>query len=182
MDGGVIYDFPDSYKQFHMAVTKRQEKVLAAPAPIAGQQQLFRRGDDWHPSHVSRDLPHDPVLPAVYQLTSFVAKYITPAMFNGKDWIPNYDVVAGVTYQQLIDEYADPLFVSQALDELLDSGLLRAKDSLLDVSTETFGRTFLPGGEFKALSFSRLAAAWNCPGVECDDVVEAERRDLWGPF
>jgi len=181
VDGRVIYDFPQSYRTFHSTVISAQTAAIAERKEVRRQEPLFP-DTNWQPVRVETVLAKDPVLPDVYQLTSFISRHITPAVFNGVDWIPNYEIDVGVTHRQLLEEYRDPIFVSRALDELLDSGLLRAKDSLLDASTKTIGRTFLPGGEFKALAFIRLANAWDAVIKRNPEAVEVERRDLWGPF
>jgi hypothetical protein len=68
-----------------------------------------------------------------------------------------------ITYTELLAEFRDKLFVSEGLDELLDDGLIRAKDARVGPGEATFGRVFLPGGEYRALEVFRLARAWQTP-------------------
>lgn len=179
IDADVEYEFPLQYRVFHEQVVKRTEEIIRRLP--ADTPDLFRTS--WAPeTKAGRPRRVDPLLPDVYQLTAFIAQHIEAACWNGREWLPNYEADVGVTHHQLLREYEDPLFVSRALDELLDSGLLRAKDCLLDSSGCVYGRTFLPGGEFKALAFSRLADAWNASTHANSTIVAEERRELWGPL
>jgi hypothetical protein len=93
-------------------------------------------------------------MPQLYEILELVAKGRSPVNWNGKEWIPNSDPLGiGVSVEELIAEFKDPVFISRALDELLESGLLRSRDLPVQTDSSTFVRMLLPGGEHNARKY-----------------------------
>jgi DNA-binding transcriptional ArsR family regulator len=110
----------------------------------------------------------------------FVARAGDPARYDGKRWSPNSNGPSPVTFEELTQEFLDPLFVSAALDELLDAGLLKASDQELRIGGLEFSRAFEAGGEYNAIRVSRMADALRSVSVPiAADVVRTESRELW---
>jgi hypothetical protein len=84
------------------------------------------------------------------------------------------------TYKDLVAEFNNPLFVSAALDELLDAGLLRAEDGSPASSQKTYTRMFLSGGEYNAVQVSRIADTWRAVAPVIDPLLILEEAiELW---
>lgn len=176
-DGSVKYEFPIEYEIFYKKVFKSLTTAIKN-----SKMQNLSLFDAWEkPERVANNLQFDPLLPAPYEILGFLAKEIDTAKWDGKKWMPNFSTLeTGITYQDLLSEFKDPLFISRSLDYLLESGLLRAKDLL--IGKNLFTRIFLPGGEYNAVQVSRLSdmLKFQPPFDFNPAVAEEEAIDLWG--
>ena len=167
-DGLVSYCFPTAYQEvFHPRMYNLLDAAIATSADRSTPGYAF--ADPARPRSVN--FRHDPFLPDSTQIACIVSKQRSPAEWDGSSWQPIAGAVAGVTYRELLAEFGDPVFVSKALDELLDDGLLRARDA--EVSSGTFGRLFIPGGEYRAIEVLRLASAWTAEPMIWTDERES---------
>lgn len=104
----------------------------------------------------------DTLLPSPYKILGFLAYEKNFAKWNGKEWFPNYDALdIGKSFQEILSEFQDFMFVSKSLDYLLESGLLRAKDLPVTGKNNCYSRAFLPAGEYNALRVSRVSNVLN---------------------
>ena len=88
-----------------------------------------------------------------------------------------------ISIQELLREFKDPFYVSRALDELLELGLLRALDMATDNNKNIFTRVFLSGGEYNAVQVSRIADTLRFepkPHIIDFKAAEDESIELWG--
>src|SRR5947209_20138087 len=97
-----------------------------------------------------------------------------PAIGDGVRWSTNKGVYKGTSHQELVKQFKDEVFISAALDELLDSGLLRAKDNSIDPEQSCFNREFFPGGEYNAVQVSRIADSWRYQTSAIDPLLAME--------
>lgn len=176
VDGSVLYDLPNAYHEFYASMLQQ------LPLDVLDEQMALVDQDnaDWSVrSHTPAQRKRDPMIPDTYQITEFVSsRSDQPQSAPGEPPLSTRPI----SHAQLFAEYDDPVFVSEALDDLIESGLLRATDSPLDPAHESWGRVLAPGGEYKAQEIETLSAAWGVePGVT-DDVVREELLELWGPF
>jgi hypothetical protein len=162
-DGYVSYRFPRPYDLFHSGVMERLRRVVKHQ-PGLGQEAL-RFGwaaGPWRRTHQLYDKKSR--MPREYALLDILTRESDCARFDGKDWVALK--TQGMPLSAFLSAVPDPLLVSRALDELLDCGLLRAKDGVLGSSGAHFARLYFPGGEFNARIVSRLAHAYRAEGVE----------------
>lgn len=182
IDDAVRYIFPQEYLDFYNVIFNKLKKIMEVNVGVYSIP-LF---EDWKKPDKADTYPQkDPLLPSIYTILSFLVKDIDPAIWDGRNWIPNYSYPGkGVSYQELLSEFKNTLFVSKALDELLESGLLRAKDWQIDENNKRFTRVFLPGGEYNAVAVSRIAETlvYQTPFSIDPKVIEEEAIDLWGPY
>ena len=156
-DGQVEYMFPRMYRDvFHPAVYARLDEAIKCGSFEDACSHAARLQP---PPETSFVAAQDPVLwPSTQLLVPLVAK-APPVVWGSDSWEPA-EKMAGLSYDELFAAFPDKLFLSDALDELLDQGLLRAKDAPLMAHPPTFGRLFLAGGEYRAVEVYRLARAW----------------------
>lgn len=180
-DGSVKYEFPEEYRTFHANIFG---KLAGCIEERSEPQKSFPLTAGWIPVLPKERQPirYDPIMPDEYALAALVAHHVAPAVFDGRRWLPNYGLKTGVTQRQMIDHFRDPIFVSRALDELLDTGLLRAKDFSYPEAPRRWGRFILPGGEFKAIEVARIAGAYKHRPKKVTNVITEELLDLWGPY
>lgn len=178
IDGNVRYVFPPLYTEFYEHVRE------ALPLVSGGEQLDLVDSLNWRPRDggVQRELKRDPIIPESYQITEFVCAKTKPAKWERKEWVPNSELGQGVAHRELLAYFRNPLFVSAALDDLIDSGLLRAQDCAMDAASNVWERMLFPGGEFKAQEIHTVADAWGVETGVSDDVVREELLELWGPF
>ena len=180
VDGDVHYIFPKEYISFYACVFARLKEIISMK-PDLGSLPFV---EEWKkPERNRRKASEDPLLPDIYRTLAFITQKVDPAIWNGKRWVPNRELNTGVSHQQLVCEFKDSLFVSAALDELLDSGLMRAKDAAVDMSGNVFTRIFLSGGEYNAVQVSRIADTWRSTHLSIDPkAIEEEALELWGAY
>lgn len=178
IDGHVKYVFPQEYIIFYEAITSQLEAVLTARL----DRSVLPLGNNWRLPEC-KSMKHEPgrLLPDVYRLLEFLTRAAEPAEWDGKRWLP-CKTTKGVSFKEIAHEFPDVCFVSEALDELLDSGLIRARDyPRMQASTNYLTREFLSGGEYKALQVSRIADTWRYRvGDVNPTLAEAESLELWG--
>jgi len=178
VDGHVDYIFPAEYLHFYRVVTDQITKILASTA----QTSMLPLGDAWKLPECSL-IEREPgrLLPDVYRILEFMTRQGDPALWDGKRWLPRKSV-NGVSFQEIVGHFGDVCFVSAALDELLDCGLIRARDYQRNRTSGTYMvREFLSGGEYKALQVSRIADTWRFEAPAVNPTLrEAEALDLWG--
>ena len=145
-------------------MVKRADDCLELATAMREQSALFRpgAGASLAPTNIEYQ---GSGLQRKYDLLKVLCRDSEAAIFTGREWIPNHDASRGATFASFVSELCDPVLVSRSLDELLDAGLLRAGDNNLAGPGEvaTYARTFLPGGEFNAVSVSRLALGCRTP-------------------
>jgi len=165
----VSYVFPDAYVRCYGEITKRIDAILddsAAsdkhPLFFSGMSAKVKRSDSQ--GYASSGLPRK------YDVVKALCQDDDPAMFDGREWLANDVCSRGVTFSTLVSAVRDPLLVSCALDDLLDSGLLRAGDGNVAALGEQpkYSRIYLPGGEFNVVLVSRLALS--CRTVPLEEV------------
>jgi hypothetical protein len=180
VDGIVGYVFPDEYTNFYDAAFERMRNIVeASPAadrlPFAERQVVQNR----FPVRASKD----PLLPDMYEILEFMTRNSSPATWDGARWMPNKNTFKGTSHRELVKEFGDEVFISAALDELLDSGLLRAKDNPINPDLTCFDREFFPGGEYNAVQVSRIADSWRYQPSAIDPLLAMEEAfDIWGPY
>jgi hypothetical protein len=182
IDREVRYIFPQEYVDFYNVVFSKLKEITEVKSRNSSMV-LF---DNWKKPEMITAYPQkDPLLPSIYTILSYLVKDFDPAIWDGKNWIPNYSIPEkGASYQELFLEFQNGLFISKALDELLESGLLRAKDLEIDEHKNRFARVFLPGGEYNAVAVSRIAETlmYQIPFSIDPKIIEEEAIDLWGPY
>jgi hypothetical protein len=181
-DWPIHYVFPEPYNRFYSDVTKRVDSILRKLDLSPEQPLLFQSGStaklkrtEGASGYVGSGLPYK------YDLLRALYHDVDPAVFNGREWVPNEACSRGVTFSSFVAEVRDPLLVSRGLDELLDAGLLRAGDNNIAGVTESpvYSRTFRPGGEFNAVLVNRLALSCRAAVNPESDYAE-EQFDSWG--
>jgi hypothetical protein len=173
VDGIVDYEFPDCYHRFHAAIYARLDCVVTGSAH--NEPELFSHAKRLRKMPIFDD--PDPLLPDSYRLLTLLAAKQDPAIFLADSWQPTPGRHPGLTYEELLRAYPYPSFISRALDDLLEDGLLRAVDSVVEPGT--YGRVFLPGGEYKAVEVSRLADIVRAPFQACDYHEESDIDELY---
>lgn len=186
VDGPIEYVFPNEYKEFHEKIMSNIESILA---DHTRNFQNTESQTGWKKIHRhNTQAQKDPLIPRIYEILGFLAKDRNPVNWNGKEWIPDIDndtPERGISASELIVEFKDPVFISRTLDELLESGLLRARDLPAHRGSSIFMRKFLPGGEYNALQVSRIADTLNydVSSVAIDpNFAEEETIELWGRY
>jgi hypothetical protein len=160
VDENVKYEFPESYLLMHDALFSGLDAITQRTTSIPASTCAFgapRRG-------VVPELLLDPLVPDTLALLELVTRRAQAATWDPTTemWDPAFNPdQLGVTHSELLAEYRDPYFVSVALDDLLDAGLLRAKDAC--ARDGRMARYFLPGGEYKAIEVERLGALCRTP-------------------
>ena len=167
---------PDEYHKFYASVLDALNEILKDSAvsvlPLTAAWPL--------PVSVPIARPRlDVHLPQKYDLLEYMTRNVDPVYYDGVRWCPNTATgPTPVTIDELIHEFRDPLFISGAIDELLDSGLLKAFD--YKVNDHQYTRAFAHGGEYNAARVSRLVAALRATPIDIPDgVAEREARELW---
>jgi hypothetical protein len=179
-DFPVQYIFPPAYEYFHAAVISQIGDVLSVgcldPAGAMGLAFPWSR-------HAFEQ--HEPArsqgcagLPREYSVLEVLTRHYDPAVFDGQAWVPNHEPAPPLSFKSLLASIGDPILVSTALDELLDSGLLRAKDAPVGPTASHYTRVFLPGGEYNALQVSRIARSCRAP-VSCAIAQHKYEFDHW---
>lgn len=178
-DGRVRYVFPASYVEFHDAMYRSFEEIVNRSArqalPSESQQQLFVSSCE-----EGRSQPFEEASDSAPQLLAFLSDRCHPAIFDGVSWEP-----AGTgqptAYGDLLHEIGDTSVLSRLLDELLDCGLLRARDWAFD-GGRRYTRGYLCGGEYKAVEVDRIRDSYRMGDLEIyGDEAAEERLALWGP-
>ena len=180
VDGPVQYLFPDEYIEFYNTLFKRIKVVLKGDSCDKKKYS----NSAWKKIECFNIVQQeDPLIPDIFSLLKFVVKENDSAIWDGKKWKPN-EIEFGITFSKLLAEINNIPFISKALDELLESGLLRAKDLSLENAPHCFTRVFLPGGEYNAVAVSRITDVLNYKPLFTIDpkFVEEEINDLWGPY
>lgn len=175
VDSPVLYILPDEYNEFYNSIRACIEKKLRTPhefgLPLVDHWKLPEENP-------ARRESLDAHIPPMYDVLEFIARAGDPAYFDGKRWFPNTNRPRPVTFDQLAEEFRDPLFVSAALDELLDAGLLKAFDQ--EIGPSEYSRVFEAGGEYNAIRVSRLAELVRSEPVPiAADLVREDSRELW---
>ena len=156
-DFPVAYVFPQAYINFHRAMILQITDVLSADCPDSTMDLAF----PWSRQALEQHGPPRPQgcagLPREYSVLEVLTRHYDPAVFDGQTWVPNEKPAPPLDLNSLLATIGDPILVSTALDDLLDSGLLRAKDAPGEPTTPHYTRVFLPGGEYNALQVSRIA-------------------------
>ncbi len=182
VDASVNYVFPDAYNEFYATVFNK----LSIATEIRSKSNIKQIPDVWKkPQNSFVPSQIDSLLQSPYKILGFLAEDLDPAIWNGKKWLPNYDnLEVGKSFQDVLAEFRDPMFVSKSLDYLLESGLLRAKDLPVIGEKNCFTRTFLPGGEYNAMRVSRVADVLRYkPSFNFNPAIaEEEAVELWGPY
>lgn len=183
VDDSVNYIFPSAYNEFYSTIFKK----LAVATETRFDPNIKKISDAWKkPQNSFVPSQIDSLLPSPYKILGFLAKDLNPALWNGKKWIPNYDNLdrVGRSFQDILAEFGEPMFVSKSLDYLLESGLLRAKDLQVVGEANCFTRVFLPGGEYNAIRVSRIADVLEYkPSFNYNPAIaEEEAIELWGPY
>jgi len=162
-DFPVQYILPPAYESFHEAVISQIGHVLSAGCLDPALDLAFpwsRHALEQHEPTRSRGCAG---LPREYSVLEVLTQNYDPAVFDGQAWVPNQEPAPPLSIKSLLASIGDPLLVSTALDELLDSGLLRAKDAPVGPAASHYTRVFLPGGEYNALQVSRIARSCRAP-------------------
>jgi hypothetical protein len=159
-DFPIRYVFPETYRSVYASLFNELQQIIGA----AGQDLSQRRFDfGWSCERLlaQQGSPYDfdACMPRKYKLLAMLTETQDCVRFDGKRWmavdVPPKPVSA------LLSGMNDPLLVSRALDELLDVGLLRAKDGPSSGAPLIYERLIRPGGEFNALSVSNLASVFH---------------------
>jgi len=180
-DFPIKYVFPEPYEKFYAWVCARVDILLKSSFLSAERMPLFRPGTGANIMRSHYEICGDSGLPPKYGLLRILCREADAASFDGKEWVPNEDYGTFVTYSTFLSEIPDPLLVSRGLDELLDSGLLRAGDANIAPAglRPVYSRVYRPGGEFNAVLVSRLALS--CRTVTPPESYSAhEHFDSWG--
>jgi hypothetical protein len=176
LDSPILYLFPDEYHKFYDSVLRTIRAVLqrsvgsdlpltaAWPLPVGGA--IVQK-------------PLDKYLPQKYDILAYMTRASDPAFYDGTRWLPRLNGgPKPMTIDGLLEHFHNALDVSAAIDELLDSGMLKAIDFMVD--DHKFTRAFLHGGEYNAVRVSRLVDALRAPVINIPaDIAEREARDLW---
>jgi hypothetical protein len=180
VDGFVNYIFPAEYNAFYASAFASLQAIIS-PSTEDSDLPLAEK---WiKPENSTIGPRRDPALPQIYEILEYVVKDRDPAVWNGVRWTPASDKCGGVTVRELVTHFKDSIFVSAALDELLDSGLLRAKDEVVHSTNAVFERQVLPGGEYNAIHVSRIADTLRCSPAAIDPQLAMEEAcELWGPY
>jgi hypothetical protein len=180
VDGYVKYIFPEQYEVFYGTIFERLKALISSPI----EEMILPLAEKWTKPEPSITLTRrDPALPQIYELLGFVTQNRNPADWDGIKWRAKNTENAGVTIKDLTNHFRDPVFVSSALDELLDSGLLRAMDYATDPTNSVFDRQVLPGGEYNAIHVSRIADTLSCSPAAIDPQLAMEEAcELWGTY
>lgn len=182
IDKKVNYIFPDEYIDFYDIALDRLTRILQG----AEFEILNFSSEKWIKiESMPFESENIAMLPSTYEVLGFFAKDSDPAEWDGKRWIPNKATVdKGYTYQDLLTEFKNHIFISRALDELCESGLLRAKDQTIDTDNNVYTRQFLPGGEYNAIHMSRIADTlrYKSDLIVDPKIIEEESIELWGPY
>jgi hypothetical protein len=171
IDGHVRYRFPAAYEKFHGVVREM------LPLTSSTEQLDLVDVDHWALPLEERagKLKADPIIPASYQITQMICSNAAQTATASLDQ-------TGISHRELFKAFNRPTFVARALDDLIDSGLLRAVDAAVDVERTVWDRQLYTGGEFKAAEVHTLADAWAIEPDVSDEVVREELAELWGPF
>ena len=180
IDGFVEYVFPQEYLEFYEAAFASINAIVQTSSP---EDRLPFTDRPRKQSRFPERANKDPLLPDMYEILEFMTRNVAPAIWDGARWTPNKAISKGTSHRKLVSEFKDEVFVSAALDELLDSGLLRAKDVAIDSARMHFDREFFPGGEYNAVQVSRIADSWRYQTSAVDPLLATEEAlDLWGPY
>ncbi len=182
VDGAVSYVFPKEYIEFYDTQFQIIEGIVGA-ADAADQLPFVEEvaRDSFSPVRASKD----PLLPDMYEILEFMTRQSNPAVWDGARWTPNKAFLKGTSHRELVKHFGDEIFISAALDELLDSGLLRAKDISINSDQTSFEREFFPGGEYNAVQVSRIADSWRYQSLASPfdpQLATEDALDLWGPY
>ncbi|MEO8035645.1 MAG: hypothetical protein ABI837_14515 [Acidobacteriota bacterium] len=177
-DRHVRYEFPAEYVEFHENVFQMLRGAVSArsaESPALNRQvALF---DDTS----NKDLCDTDPEALAPRLLAHLADQCEPAEWNGSTWEPRTDEGVDIEYRDLIPAVGDGMALSRILDELLDSGLLRARDSRIEAEQPTYARTYRCGGEYKAVEVARIRDSFECGDSDDYRVFgEEERLALWG--
>jgi hypothetical protein len=166
-DGLVNYCFPEAYSDvFHPAMQQMLSDAIASSITTPLSTSAFIE-----PSRPrTSQFRSDPFLPDVTQLACAVTNAAAPKRWDSDASNSSSFARSGATYRELLATFGDPVFVSAALDELLDDGMLRARDA--EIERGHFARLFIPGGEYRALEVLRLATAWQTDPIRWTDERE----------
>jgi hypothetical protein len=174
-DRPVINVFPPAYDQFHEIIRQRIVEILHQypttptipfpwPRPTLTADSIETRKS----ARIG--------MPGKFAILAALTRKHPAAFFDGRCWLPTENTDGALTFEQLRTEMRSPVALSVALDELLDAGLLRAKDALISNDGPQYGRVYLPGGEYNALQVSRIVQNWttNIPVGQCSPCTVAE--------
>jgi hypothetical protein len=185
IDWPVEYIFPDAYTLFYSSVFEDLKELTSEQRVIAGRNlfsELWPIPTSEAPEVSAAQVRMTiPTIPRTFQILEFLARDHNPATYNGKRWVPNPNGAARTTFHQLVAHFKDVLFVSGALDDLLDVGLMRAEDGSINAGRTLFSRLLLSGGEYNAVQVSRVADTIRATPFEVPaTILEEESLELWG--
>jgi hypothetical protein len=178
VDAAVNYIFPDAYLEFYNTIFNNLKMIIG----MSYETDNLPFIEEWRKIEAPKErIDIDPLIPDAYEILDFITKDSDSARWNGARWVPAKRDYKGVTHQDLVKEFKDAAFISAALDELLDSGLIRAMDRILNSENGVYEREFFPGGEYNAVQVSRIADVLRCDKLTIDPkLTEEEALELWG--
>jgi hypothetical protein len=177
-DRHVRYEFPAEYIEFHEKAFEMLRGAVSTPLADNGTQNRQVPLFDEATGEPSVDTDPEALAP---RLLAYLADRCEPAEWNGSTWEPRTDDGVDVEYRDLIPAVGDGMALSRVLDELLDSGLLRARDSRIEGEQLTYARTYRCGGEYKAVEVARIRDSFMCGDSDrYRALAEEERLALWG--
>ncbi len=178
-DYPVEYVFPASYTRFYKRVFDSISSLLSTSEGADMSALSFPWPCAFDEGEVEDPRVQWPHVDWNVRVLSAVVDDTDPAEFDGRRWIQNTRSTSSASFSSLDKKIDNGLAVSICLDDLLDAGLLRAKDGKVsDAELGTYARVFLPGGEFNALQVSRLTESYRAEG-ETTGPADIEEPDLW---
>lgn len=182
VDGSINYIFPHEYSTFYNTYFDRYTQILSQTKVF----ESFPFTEKWRipePYNNKFENRKNTLTPNTFSILTLLVDEKSPVFWDGNSWIPNEKMI-GITFHEILKKFNNKVFISKALDELLESGLLRAEDGQTEETKGGFSRIFLPGGEYNSIALSRIADTFNFVGTfQCDNnLAEEEAIDLWGYF
>lgn len=183
IDDRIHYEFPREYLEFHGNVYKQLEHVVNS----ALSDDRLPLTDNWGKPEIETEIAAtDAVLPVESRLLEFVVRDGSPVVLKGDRWTAKSreEGPRGKSIKEMIEEFGSAVFVSKALDDLLDCGLLRSFDDFLDASHgHGLTRLFLVGGEYKAVQVARMVESWkSARNPVPESFIGEDSVELWGAF
>jgi hypothetical protein len=174
VDGPVEYVFPEAYRTFYGAAFASFQRSLdpstSPELPLGGSAEL--KGEDVENGRQPLNEEH------YLRILPLITGENDTVQWHGGRWLPVRDQRIGVTFSQLCERVGSVGLASEALDEFIDAGLIRAFDT--EVAPGVFERHFVSGGEYNALFASRLRDASRfAMSPPNEAAIEADANELW---